>query len=93
MANYQITHIRVSDNNATSTEKITHVKILANDPAYTVNDIIGLIQQGHQFFYTTTPYQTTKSFIEVATSSLGNKYIRTKANYTTRDNLLSLPRF
>ena len=93
MSEYQITHVRVSDNNATSTEKITHVKILNNDPAYTVNDIIGFINKGHNFFYTTSGYQSTKAHVEIAKSSLGNYYLKTKANSTTKDNLLNLPRF
>ena len=92
MGTYQITHVRVSDNNATSTEKITDVKLSGNYKDCTVAQIIKYLENNNDFFYTTT-YQTAKSFIEVATSSLGNKYIRTKANYTTKDNLLSLPRF
>lgn len=92
MGLYQITHVRVSDNNATSTEKITHVRLAGNYSDCTVAEIIRYIEANNEFFYTTA-YTTTKSYVEVATSSLGNKYIRTKANNTTKDNLLNLPRF
>lgn len=92
MGIYQITHVRVSDNNTTSVEKITDVRLAGNYQDCAVADIIRYIEANNEFFYTTAS-TTTKSFVEVATSSLGHKYIRTKANSTTKDNLLSLPRF
>ncbi|MFK4885852.1 DUF3892 domain-containing protein [Lactococcus petauri] len=92
MGLYQITHVRVSDNNATSVEKITDVRLAGNYKDCTVAEIIKYIEGNNEFFYTTA-HTTTKSIVEVATSALGNKYIRTKANGTKQDNLLSLPRF
>lgn len=92
MGAYQITHVRVSDNNATSTDKITDVKLSGGHP-YSVAEIINFIKNGHEFFYTHGLYQTNKAFIEVVRPAYHDPYIRTKANNTTTDNLLSLTRF
>lgn len=92
MGTYQITYVRVSDNNATSTEKITDVRLLGGYADCTVAQIINYLESDNDFFYTTA-YQTTKSFIEPVYPTGRTPYIRTKANSTTTDNLLSLPRF
>lgn len=93
MATYQITHVHVAEENTTSAEKITHVKI-KGDQIFTVKEIINFIQTyKHNFFYTTSSFQNTRAFVEVARSAKGNLYIRTKANNTVKDNLLNLPHF
>lgn len=92
MGQYQITHVRISDNNATSVEKITDVKLSDGTP-FTVSQIVNFIDQGHNFFYTHGYYQPSKAFVEAVHPSNRDPYIRTKANSTTSDNLLSLPRF
>lgn len=38
-------------------------------------------------------FSDTASEVESVHPQYGAPYIRTKANYTTKDNLLSLPRF
>lgn len=90
---YQITHVRVSDHNSTSSEKITHVRISGGYPDYTVDEIIKFMNNNHTFFYTDYFTLMQKAFIEVVRPSSGTPYIRTKANTTIKDNLLSLPRF
>ena len=65
MGTYQITRVRVSDNNATSTEKITDVRLAGNYADCTVAQIIKYLENNNDFFYTTA-YQTAKSFIDLA---------------------------
>jgi hypothetical protein len=90
MASYQITHIRLSNPTATSTEHITHVK-LSTGIIESVPQVVAAIERGHEYYYTTSPY--TRATVEVVRPTGRPPYIRTKANQTTRDNLLSLPRF
>ncbi|MBC9787190.1 DUF3892 domain-containing protein [Carnobacterium maltaromaticum] len=87
---YQITHIRLSDANATGSEKITAVKLSDNSAEY-VSDVVKRIDLGLEYYYTTATY--SRANVETVHPSFGNPYIRTKANKTERDNLLSLPRF
>lgn len=87
---YQITHIRLSVSSSTSTEHITHVK-LAGGTVETVAQVVGYIDRGMEYFYTTSA--NTKAIVETVHPFGRPAYIRTKANSTTKDNLLSLPRF
>ena len=91
MGQYQITHVRVSDDNATSVEKITHVQLNDGTP-FTVSQIVKFIDKGHDFFYT-HGYFLSKALVEAVHPTNRDPYIRTKANSTTNDNLLNLPRF
>ncbi|KKX52426.1 DUF3892 domain-containing protein [Brevibacillus borstelensis] len=90
MASYQITHVRLSDSNSTSTEHITHVK-LSGGTVETKADVVKYIDGGHEYFYTTS--SNSKAYVETVHPVGRPAYIRTKANSTTKDNLLSLPRF
>lgn len=87
---YQITHIRLSDNNLARSEKITDVK-LSNNSIQQVSEVVKWIDLGLEYYYTTATYSIAN--VEAVHPSIGNPYIRTKANKTERDNLLSLPRF
>lgn len=93
MGTYQITNVRVSDKNATSTEKITDVRLENGKYAdCTVAQIVKYLEGNNNFFYTTAN-QPNKSFVEVVYPSGRDPYIRTKANSTTKDNLLNLKPF
>ncbi|WP_164667692.1 DUF3892 domain-containing protein [Virgibacillus doumboii] len=87
---YRITHVRLSDNNATSTEAITHVK-LSDGTVETKAQVVKYIDQGMEYYYTKTT--GSKAVVETVHPVGRNPYIRTKANSSTKDNLLSLPRF
>ncbi|MDG4977603.1 DUF3892 domain-containing protein [Lactococcus lactis] len=91
---YQITHIRLSDSNATSTDKITHIK-LNGDLTYTIEDIVELLKDPSHYhlFYV---YQNIIMFtpsIEAVYPPSGKPYIRTESNPAPQDLLLSLRRF
>lgn len=87
---YKITHVRLSDSNATSTEAITDVK-LSDGREETKAQVVERIDKGDNYYYT----QSSGSRAEVETVHPEGKkpYIRTKANRSTKDNLLSLPKF
>lgn len=87
---YKITHVRLSDNNATSTEAITDVK-LSDGREETKEEVVKSIDKGNRYYYT----QSMGSRAEVETVHREGKkpYIRTEANRSTKDNLLSLPKF
>jgi len=76
-------------NNDFSPKDIDSVK-LADGSIQAVAQVIFNIAGNEDYYYTTSP--NTKAKIEVV--DLGqSRYIRTKSNATTVDNLLSLPRF
>lgn len=87
---FKITHIRLSDNNATSEESITAVK-LSNGSEETKADVVTHIDQGSEYYYTQS--NGSKAVVETVHPVGSDPYIRTKANNTTKDNLFSLPRF
>lgn len=89
MAN-RITHIRLSSNYASTTEHITHVKLYGGQ-VQTKADVVRYISSGYQYYYTRV--DGSKAEVEVVRPSGREPYIRTKGNHTTKDNLLSLPRF
>jgi len=86
---YQITHIRLSDSGY-SNEHITHVK-LSSGVIETVTDVVRYIDSSFEYYYTSA--YGSKALVESVHPTGRPAYIRTKANSTTRDNLLSLPRF
>lgn len=87
---YRITHIRTSENYVTSTDKITHVK-LEGGTIETVEQVVRYLDMNMEYYYTTTAY--SKAQVESVHPTYGEPYIRTRANHTTKDNLLNLPRF
>lgn len=93
MGTYQITHVRVSDDNATSTEKITDIRLDGFLPDCTVEYAVDLLDHRNVLFYTTSPSQEMRTYVEPMHPVGRNPYIRTKGNDTTKDNLLNLPRF
>lgn len=85
----QITHIRLSSNGY-SAEHITHVK-LSTGTAETVAQVVGYIDSNYEYYYTTGG--GSKAIVESVHPVGRPAYIRTKANNTTKDNLLNLPQF
>lgn len=87
---YQITHIKLSDNFGSNTEKITHVKI-ADTTVETVKDMVNYLDKGIKYFYTKA--NGTEAEVESVHPSDRKPYIRTKGNDSISDNLLNLPKF
>lgn len=87
---YHITHIRTSEKNATTTDKITHIK-LESGTEETVEQVVRYLVAKMEFYYTTSSNLT--ALVEAVHPTHGQPYIRTKANHTKKDNLLNLPRF
>ena len=87
---YRITHVKLSENYATSTDKITHVK-LEGGTVETVEQVVRYLDRNMEYYYTTSGY--SRALVEAVHPTHGMPYIRTKANRTTSDNLLSLPKF
>ena len=91
---YQITHIHLLDSNEISTDKITHVK-LSNNLTCTTEELIEFLtgRFRYQFFYVYQNIILFKLYIEATSSPKSKPYIRTKGLHTSKDLLLSLPRF
>ena len=87
---YKITHIRLSDEYPSSTEKITHVK-LSGYVIETVEQVVKYIDAKYLYYYVNSVGQNTQ--VETVHPTGRKPYIRTVANSTTKDNLLNLPRF
>ena len=90
MATCKITHIRLSDEYTSTTEKITHIK-LSDGVVETIAQAVEYIDDNHVYYYVNSYGNTTE--VETVHPLGRAPYIRTKANSTTTDNLLSLPRF
>lgn len=89
---YKITHVRLSSGGS-SEEHITHVKEVSDSGTVyeeTVAVVVNYLKQGTRY-YVSIGGNTTDVIHQK--SSAGNEYIRTKPDSTTKDNLLSLPRF
>jgi len=87
---FQVTHIRLSNTFSDSAESIEKVK-LSSGTIETVAEVVKRIDYGYEYFY--TQVDGSKALIETVHPIGGDPYIRTKANKTTKDNLLSLPEF
>lgn len=87
---YRITHVRLSSNYASSTDKITHVK-LDGGTVETVEQVVKYLDMNMDYYYTTSSY--SRATVEAVHPTYGTPYIRTKANNTISDNLLNLPKF
>lgn len=87
---FEIIAIKTKYSFSTSTSDITEIK-LSGGVIETIEDAVRYIDTGMEYFYTTSYY--TKAIVETVHPYNGKPYIRTKANNTTQDNLLSLPRF
>ena len=87
---YKIVAIRTKYTFSNTADDITDVKL---DFVYVepVSDVVRAIDFGSSYYY--TDKFGLKSEVETVHPSYGDPYIRTKANYTKEDNLLSLPRF
>lgn len=83
----RITNVHLG-NSGTSTEKITKVKLVSGE-TYFVAGIVSRLKKGDTFFYTLE--SGYRGYVEYVNSS--HPYIRTKADNSTVDNLLNLPRF
>lgn len=85
----EITHVRLS-HGGTDERHITEV-MLATGLTFTREQIVDHIELKLEYFFTTGDGR--KATVEAVRPSVGSPYIRTKADNTTKDNLLSLPRF
>jgi len=74
-----------------STENIDQVKLETGEVQY-VREVALHITGGDNYYFTTDG-GSTKTEVAVVYNSTGTLYIRTKANQTIKDNLLSLPKF
>ena len=89
---YKITHVRLSSGGYTE-EHITDVKGVGSDGTSfieTVAQVVGYLKLNIRYYVSIGG--NTIDVIHQKSSS-GHEYIRTKPDGTTRDNLLSLPRF
>ena len=88
--NYEITHIRLSEEDAINTNKITQVK-LADGSIQDIPEVVKLIEMGHEYSYTIPGFSLMH--VEVAHPLMGDPYIQTRADQSTTDTLLNLPTF
>lgn len=90
MSKNKITHIRLSSEYEPTTDKITQVK-LEDGTVESISQVVLYVDNNHFYYYV----NSFGNQIEVETVHPNGilPYIRTKANSTTKDNLLSLPRF
>ncbi|TKW62028.1 MAG: DUF3892 domain-containing protein [Blastochloris viridis] len=84
MAEYQVTHIRLS--NGTTHQHITQLAI--GGQWYTRQQVVDFIRSGHSFY--TQVYGGSKTYLKVVDAT--PPYVQTFANNTPTDNLLSLPK-
>lgn len=87
---YEIVAIHLDNNFSQSTENISKVK-LADGTTETKQQVVNYIDKKYEYYYTTST--NTRADVESVHPNYREPYIRTKGNQTTRDNLLSLPRF
>lgn len=87
---YNIVAIRTKYSFSDTADDIIAVK-LDFDYVESVSDVVLSIDYGSTYYYTDN--LGIKSEVESVHPQHGAPYIRTKANYTTKDNLFSLPRF
>ena len=87
---YNIVAIRTKYSFSDTADDIIAVKL---DFGYfeSVPNVVSSIDFGSTYYYTDN--LGIKSEVKSVHPQYGAPYIRTKANYTTKDNLLSLPRF
>ena len=76
----------------TTVEHITDVKGTHPTGNFqnTVPQVVSFLKQGYNFHVVRDGYNIT---VTHSTSASGREYIKTKPDATTKDNLLSLPRF
>lgn len=74
----------------TMEQHITHFK-LDSGTVFTRAEMVAYVKLSPDTYYTNV--EGHKAYVEVAVSSNGTEYVKTKADYTTKNNLLSLPRF
>lgn len=87
---YKIVAVRTKYSFSSTTDEITDVK-LSFDYVEPVSSVVNSIDYGSNYYY--TDKLGLRAEVETVHPSYGDPYIRTKANYTKEDNLLSLPRF
>ncbi|WP_068779650.1 DUF3892 domain-containing protein [Paenibacillus sp. GM2] len=82
--------ISMSDNSSTSTEHIEKIK-LSDGTIETREQAVKYIDSNFEYYCTTSA--GSHAVVESVHPTGRAPYIRTKGNSTTKDNLLSLPRF
>lgn len=88
---YQITHIRLSDEFPFATaDGITDIK-LSDGTAETIEQVLRYLNNGHLYFYAKS--RATKSYVEATYPSNLKAHIKTTHNTSEIDNIINLPRF
>lgn len=64
---------------------------LSGGTVESVTEVVKFIDKGYEYYFTSS--QGHRTGVETVHPSYSDPYIRTKANQTTSDNLLSLPKF
>lgn len=87
---YEIVKVSLKSVFSPSESDIERVK-LSDGIIEPVSQVVDFIDSGFEYYFTSSNRQKTE--VETVHPSNSDPYIRTKANQTTSDNLLSLPRF
>lgn len=87
---YQIIAVRLDFEFYKTEDHITEVK-LYDGTIETVPQVVKYIDSNYRYYFTSS--NRNEVDVEAVHPNSGAAYIRTKPNNTTRDNLLSLPRF
>ncbi|WP_413476746.1 DUF3892 domain-containing protein [Latilactobacillus fuchuensis] len=87
---YEIVKVSVKNVFSPSESDIERVK-LSDGTIETVPQVVNFIDRSFDYYFTSSNGHKTE--VETVHPSNSEPYIRTKANQTTSDNLLSLPRF
>jgi hypothetical protein len=85
----QIVAVRV-ESPGTHEQHITDFKLDSGTQMSKISMIL-YVEMSPDTFYTNEDKK--KAYLEIATSTSGTRYVRTKPDNTTKNNLLSLPRF
>lgn len=87
---YETVAVRTSNTFTQSESDIEQVK-LSDGSVETKAQVVKYIDQDMEYYFTAS--NGSHAVVETVHPAYSDPYIRTVANRTTRDNLLSLPRF
>ncbi|MFS1239417.1 DUF3892 domain-containing protein [Lactiplantibacillus plantarum] len=87
---YEIVKVHTDNSFDTDESDIKKVQLLDRSEE-TVAQVVTFIDQSLEYYFTSR--EGNKTEVETVHPTYRDPYIRTKANQTTYDNLLSLPRF
>lgn len=87
---FEIVAVSTKSSYASSESDIEKVR-LSGGTIESVSEVVRYIDSGYEYYFTSS--QGRRTDVETVHPSYSDPYIRTKANQTTSDNLLNLPRF